>query len=115
MKTKLYICCKCVGGLGPTHACSLVGGSVSVSPQGLRLLDSVGLLVMSLTSPALSILSPTLPHDSLSSAWCLAVGLCICLHPLLDEASQEIDFNTYRKCIYKIQDMYTIRVKLIEN
>jgi hypothetical protein len=32
--------------------------------------------------------SPNLPQDSPSSAWCLAVGVCICLHLLPDEASQ---------------------------
>jgi hypothetical protein len=32
MKTKLHICYKCVGGLGPATACSLVGGLISVSP-----------------------------------------------------------------------------------
>ena len=37
---------------------SLVGGSVSVSPHGPRLVGSVGLLVVSLTLPAPSILLP---------------------------------------------------------
>jgi hypothetical protein len=31
------------GNLGPAHVCSLVGGLVSESPQGSRLVDSVGL------------------------------------------------------------------------
>jgi hypothetical protein len=66
-----------------------VSGSVSVSFHGLRLVDSVGLLVVSLTAPAHSILSRTLPQNSQSSAWCLAVGLCVCLNALLDETSQE--------------------------
>ncbi|KAL6034961.1 hypothetical protein STEG23_012076 [Scotinomys teguina] len=34
-----------------------------------------------------TILPPSLQHDSLSSAKCLAVGLCICFHQLLDEGS----------------------------
>lgn len=46
----------CVGGLGPAHACSLVGGSVSVSLHESWLVDFVGLVVF-LT---LSILSPIL-------------------------------------------------------
>lgn len=44
MKTKLYIWYMGVGGL-PAQACSLVGGSVSVSPHGPRSVDSVGFLV----------------------------------------------------------------------
>ena len=67
IKTKLYICYKCVGDLDPEHACSLVGSSVSVSPHGYRLVDSVGLLVVSLTSLASSVLSVTLPQDFLRS------------------------------------------------
>jgi hypothetical protein len=46
MKTKLHVCYTCVGGLDPALACSLVGGSVSVSHHGPRLVDSVGLLVI---------------------------------------------------------------------
>ena len=46
MKTKLHICYKCVGGLGPTPECSLAGGSVYVSPHGPRLVNSVGLLLL---------------------------------------------------------------------
>lgn len=41
-----HLLCKCRG-LGPTQVCSLVGCSVSVSPGGPRLVDSVGLLVVS--------------------------------------------------------------------
>jgi hypothetical protein len=87
MKTKLHISYICVGGLNASHAFSLVGGSVSVSPCGPRSVDSVGFLVVSLTSLAPSILHPSLPQDSLSSAYCLAVGLCICFHQFLGEAS----------------------------
>lgn len=89
MRTKLHIY-EYVGGPGPAHACSLVGSSVSVSSHGL--VASVGPLVVSLTPLAGSnwlSLSPTLPRDSSSTTCCLAVGLCICFHPLLDEASQE--------------------------
>ena len=82
MKTKLHICYKCIGGLGPAPACSLVGGSVSLSSHVFRLVDTIGLLVVSLTPPAPSLLSPTLPD-----VW---LWVCICFHLLLDEASQEI-------------------------
>ena len=45
---------------------------------------------VSLISLASLILHPTIPQDSLSSAIVrLAVGLCICFHQLLDEASQK--------------------------
>ena len=47
---KLCICYICKGGLGPFPACSLDGGSISVSPYGFRLVDSVSFLVVSLTS-----------------------------------------------------------------
>ena len=87
METKLHICYICAEGLGPAPACSLVGGSGSVSPHGPRLLDPLGLLVVSLTSLAPSILPLFLPQDSLSSILCLTVGLCICFYELLDETS----------------------------
>ena len=85
MKTKLLICLICAGDLDPAHACSLVGDSISGSPQGSRLVDSVGLLVESLSPPAPSIMSSTLP----TAPQALPVGVCICFHLLLDEASQE--------------------------
>ena len=71
------------------YAISLVGGSVSESPQGSRLDDTVGLRVEFLFPSVLSILPLTLPYDSPSSIQCLAVGLFICFHQLLDEASRE--------------------------
>jgi hypothetical protein len=40
------------GGLGLADTCYLVGGSVSVSPHGPRLVDSIGLLVVSMTPSA---------------------------------------------------------------
>lgn len=75
MGIKLKIGNKCVGGLGP---CSLVDGSVPVSLNRPGLVDSAGLFVVSLTTLAHSILCPTLPQDSLSSSWCLTVGLFTC-------------------------------------
>ena len=69
MKTKLYICEICVEGLGSVHAYSLGGGSVSVSHHGPTLVGSVGLLMVSLTTPlSASSILPTLPQDSLNSA-----------------------------------------------
>ena len=41
MKTQLQNCYLCTEGLGTFHTCSLVGSSVSVSPYGARLVDSV--------------------------------------------------------------------------
>jgi hypothetical protein len=67
MKTKLHICYKCVEVLGPAPACPFIGGSVSVNLHGPRLVDSVGLLVESLSPPAPSILSPILLQESPSS------------------------------------------------
>jgi hypothetical protein len=85
---KLHICYKCVCMcVGPAPACSLVGHSVFVSPHGPRLVDYVGLLVVSLTPSALSILFHTLHQDFLRTACCLAVCLCTSFHELLDEAS----------------------------
>ena len=55
MKTKQNICYIYVGGLGSAQACLSVCGSVSVSSHELRLVDSVGLLVVSLTPLALGI------------------------------------------------------------
>jgi hypothetical protein len=65
MKTKLQVCC--AGGLGSYHAYSLIGGLISVSPDGPRLVYSVGFLVVLLTPLASSILPPPLPQDSQSS------------------------------------------------
>ena len=90
MKTKLHFCSKCAGvpRCSPC-ACSLVSDPASMSPHAPRLVDSVGLLKVSLTHLACSILFPTLPIDSPFSTFCLAVGPYICLHLVLDVASQE--------------------------
>jgi hypothetical protein len=45
-KAKLHICYICAKDLGQSHAFSLVGGSDSMSLFGLRLVDSVGFLVV---------------------------------------------------------------------
>jgi hypothetical protein len=66
IKTKLHIWCICAGDLGPAPDCSLVSGSVSGSPHGLRLVDYVGLLVEFLSSSRPKIIHPTL-QDFLSS------------------------------------------------
>ena len=52
MKTKLHICYICVGGIGLFYSCSVASDSVSVSPYGSRLVDFVGLVVVTLTSLA---------------------------------------------------------------
>ena len=67
MTTKLHICYLRAKGLGLAHTCSLVGVSVSVSSQGSRLVDSVD-LIESLSPLGPSVLPPTLPQDSWSSA-----------------------------------------------
>ena len=67
MKTKVFICYICSGGLGPAYFHSLIGGSVSGSPQGSRLVDSDGLSIESLTSSGPPVHPPTLPQDSPSS------------------------------------------------
>jgi hypothetical protein len=76
MKIKLNIYYECVGDLGPAPACYLVGGPGSVSPYDPRLVDFVGLLVVSLTPLAPSIQFPILLQDSLN---CLMFG-CGSLH-----------------------------------
>jgi hypothetical protein len=68
MKTKLHICYICVGGLGLSHECFLVGGSIYVNPYVSRLVDSIGYPMVPLTSLAHSIFLHPLPQDSLSSA-----------------------------------------------
>lgn len=67
MKTNLPISYICVGFLYQVQACSLVGASVSVNPQGSRLVDAVSFLVELLSLLGPSNLSPTLLQDSLSS------------------------------------------------
>lgn len=74
-------------GPSPFCACSLVGGSVSLSPYGPKLVDSVGVLVVFLTSLASLILPPHLPQNSVSSTYCLALGLCLSVYQFLYEAS----------------------------
>jgi len=49
-------------GLGPAPTCSLVGVSDLLSSRGLRLVDSMGLVVVSLTPLTYSLLSPTPPR-----------------------------------------------------
>jgi hypothetical protein len=106
MKIKLHTCYIYVGGLGPAHEYSLVGSLVSVSSHRSRLVYSVDLLVVSLTSLAPSTLPPppTLPQDSPSSTYCLVVGLCFCFHQLLDEASQKTVMLGYY-CLQACQEL----------
>ena len=67
MKINLHVYYKCVGGLGLAHAYSQVG-SVSLSPHGPGLVDSVGLVVVVLTPLSPSVLPLTLTQDFPSSA-----------------------------------------------
>ena len=69
------------------NAASLIVGSISVNLYEPRIVGSVGLLVVPLIPLALTILHPPLPYDSWSSAQWFTMGLCICFHQLLDEAS----------------------------
>ena len=87
MKTQLHICYICAEGLGPSHARSLVGSSVSVVPYGTRLVDSLGFLVVSMTLLSPSVLLTILPQDSPNYTYCFAVGLSISFYQLLGEAS----------------------------
>ena len=61
METKLHNSTIRVGGLGQSHASSLVGGTAFISYYGSRLVDSVGFLVVPLTSLASTIL-PAFDH-----------------------------------------------------
>lgn len=96
MKAKLHLCyiCRSWGQgreLGLAHANSLVGGSVSSSPQRCRLLDSLGLPVESLTSSGPPILPPNsssrLPELCLIFC-CGSLDPCICFRELQGGASQ---------------------------
>ena len=76
MKNKVHICFICVGNLVPSHACSLVGGSVSVSLYEPRLVASVGFLIVCLTPLASYILFLPLSQDSkLCLFWCGSLHL----------------------------------------
>jgi hypothetical protein len=83
MKTKLHICYKCVGSLDPVPVCSLVGGLVSVSSHGPKLVDFVGLVVF-LTPLTHSILSPRLPklHLMFGSGSLNMSFICFWVEPL---------------------------------
>lgn len=63
MNTKLRVCYTCVGCLHSSHACSLGGGSVPVSPYRFRLVNFVDFLVVTLTSLVPSIPLPPLLQD----------------------------------------------------
>lgn len=64
LKTMSLICNICVGGLDPGHAFPLIHDSVSGSPQGSNLVDSVGLSVKSSSGPSLNF-SKRLPNLNL--------------------------------------------------
>lgn len=67
-KTKIHNSNIYAEGLGQSHAGFLVVGSVSVRSYENRLVDSVDILVVSLTPLASTILPPPLQQDSPRSA-----------------------------------------------
>jgi hypothetical protein len=67
MKTKLlWVCFRCLVGLGPTPAYFLVSDPGYVSPCDFSLVDSVGLLLVSLTTLTFELFTSILifPQDS---------------------------------------------------
>jgi hypothetical protein len=83
MKTKLHICYKCVGDLGPAPACSLVGGPGSVVPP---LFQARWLSGFSCGALDLSKLLTSIPHSSTKfPGLCLMFG-CGSLHLSLSVA-----------------------------
>jgi hypothetical protein len=76
------------GGLGAACVCSLIGVSDSEIPQWSRLVGSVCLSVEFLSPLGPAVLPPFLPEESPSSIHCMAMGVCVCLSQMLDEASQ---------------------------
>ena len=73
--------------MSPAVICSSVGGSVSESCQGFRLVDSVGLPVEFLSCSGPSILLPIF-HKSPDLWPVFGCGICICFCQLLGRASQ---------------------------
>jgi hypothetical protein len=74
MKTKLHNCNICAEGLYQSHACSLVGSSVSVSPYGPKLVDSLCFLMVSLAPLAPTILHPLILQHAAFLKLCLMFG-----------------------------------------
>jgi hypothetical protein len=68
---------------GPVHVCSLVGGLVSGSCKGSRLVNTAGLPIGFPSSSVPSVLSLTLPQGPPTSVQWLAVSIYICLSQLL--------------------------------
>lgn len=83
------LCCICSGGLGPVCACCRVGGSVSGSPHGSRVVEAAGLPTGSPSSLASSILSLIYPQETLTSVQQLGESICIYLCQLLDGLLRE--------------------------
>jgi hypothetical protein len=80
---KAALCYTCASGLGPESVCSLVGGSVSGSSQGCRLVETAGLPVGLPSLSAPFFLPLTLSQGSPNSAQWLALTICICVSQLL--------------------------------
>jgi len=56
-------------GVGPAHACFLVGASVSGNPQRSRLVNSVGVSMEFLSSPGPPVLPQDFVRKTLSNIW----------------------------------------------
>jgi hypothetical protein len=77
VEIKLYICYICARDLHLACICSLVGGSVSESSQGSRLVGPVVLSVEFLSSSELSVFLPNSSVRVLTSVQCLAVSVSV--------------------------------------
>lgn len=73
---------------GAVSICCMLFNWFNLS-HGPRIVHSVGLLLVTLSLPALSIPSYKLSHDTTRSPWSLAVVLCLCFLPPLDKTSHE--------------------------
>ena len=92
MKTKLHICSLWGGCLCVPHLCSFMGGSISVSPHGPSLVDSLGFLVpepsITLSSFVFNVL-PQFLHKTVQTLLDVCLGMHISFHSMLDVASQK--------------------------
>ena len=88
IQTELHVSYLCVRGRNPDHVCSFIGGSISESSQGSKLVDSFGFLGEFLSHAGHLLLPPTFPQESPTSFHCLAVGVCIYFYQMLGRTSQ---------------------------
>ena len=104
MKTKLKISYEWAGSpVQPLYPPWL--GIQSQWTTWAQLVDYVAVLVRSLLPPASWILFPTVPQNSPSTSGCVTVVLCICFHPMLEEAYQEtVILGSHLQAIYSVSD-----------